>query len=206
MTHIKNIPHILQYGITHRKSLNANPDYVAIGDISVIGTRETKQVNISNGNYSQSFGKITLGDCIPFYFDKRMPMLYVIQHGGNCVERATPKEDIIYVVCKISDIVKSGAIYYFSDGHALGAMTVFYDSSQINNLPNLLDWTAIKSNYWGGDENHLLRQKKEAEFLVANDIAPENICGFVCYNETVKQRLIEMGVNKTISVQPEAYY
>ena len=39
MTHIENIPHILQYGITHATSPNANPDFVSIGDGSVISTR-----------------------------------------------------------------------------------------------------------------------------------------------------------------------
>ncbi|MDR2868318.1 MAG: DUF4433 domain-containing protein, partial [Bacteroidales bacterium] len=61
MTHIENISHILQYGITHRKSPNANPNYVTIGDTSLISTRETKQVPVSNGNRSQSTGNITLG-------------------------------------------------------------------------------------------------------------------------------------------------
>lgn len=206
MTHIGNIPHILENGITHKNSPNVNPDYVAIGDINVIRTRITKQVNINNGNHSQSFGTIILGDYIPFYFDKRMPMLYVIQLGGNGVERATPPEDIVYVVCKVCDIVESGTTYYFSNGHALGAMTTFYDNSKINDLPSILDWSAINSNDWGGEENRLLRLKKEAEFLVADDIAPQHICGFVCYNETAKQRLAELGVNKTISVQQQAYF
>ncbi|MDR0738503.1 MAG: DUF4433 domain-containing protein, partial [Prevotellaceae bacterium] len=123
MTHIENIPHILKYGITHKSSPNANPDYVTIGDVSLIGTRATKQVKINNGNRAQSFGTITLGDFIPFYFGVRMPMLYVIQHGGNCIEKATPKEDIIYVVCKLSDVAESGSTYYFSDGHATDAFT-----------------------------------------------------------------------------------
>jgi hypothetical protein len=72
MTHIENIPHILQYGITHRNSPNANPDYVTVGDKSLIDKRNTKQVSIEND------GTIVLGDFIPFYFGVRMPMLYVI--------------------------------------------------------------------------------------------------------------------------------
>ena len=40
MTHIDNIPHILQYGITHSDSINANPDFVPIGDNSLINTRK----------------------------------------------------------------------------------------------------------------------------------------------------------------------
>ena len=67
MTHIENIPHILKRGITHKNSPDANTDYVSIGDISLIDTRSTKCVNISNGIRSESHGTIILGNFIPFY-------------------------------------------------------------------------------------------------------------------------------------------
>jgi hypothetical protein len=38
MTHIENIPHILQYGITHSSSRNSNPNFKPIGDVSLINT------------------------------------------------------------------------------------------------------------------------------------------------------------------------
>jgi hypothetical protein len=205
MVHIENILHVLTNGITHKNSPNANLDYVAIGDMSLISTRATKQVTINNGNRSQSFGTITLGDFIPFYFGVRMPMLFVMQHGGNCVERATPKEDIVYVVCNIKDVVESGITYYFSDGHATDNLSLFYDSSKINELPNIIDKQAITAKFW--NENLDIKRKKQAEFLVANNIAPENICGFVCYNEIAKQRLIKMGVDSDkIKISPQAYF
>ncbi|NJL14149.1 MAG: DUF4433 domain-containing protein [Microscillaceae bacterium] len=49
MTHIENIPHILQNGITHRTSANANSDFVAIGGSSLISTRSNFLLN--NGRY-----------------------------------------------------------------------------------------------------------------------------------------------------------
>jgi len=49
ITHIENIPHILQYGITHKDSQNKNPDYKNIGDLSLINTRNKKTVSIDNG-------------------------------------------------------------------------------------------------------------------------------------------------------------
>ena len=42
MTHIDNVPHILRYGITHRLSLNANQNYIPIGDSSIINKRNNK--------------------------------------------------------------------------------------------------------------------------------------------------------------------
>jgi hypothetical protein len=205
MTHIENIPHILMNGITHKDSSNADPDYVAIGDVSLINTRAAKQINITNGNRSKPFETITLGDFIPFYFGVRMPMLYVMQHGGNCVERATPKEDIIYVVCNLKDIVESGVTYYFSDGHATDNLSLFYDSSKIYELPNIIDMQAIIARFW--HDNLDIKRKKQAEFLAVDDIAPENICGFVCYNDNSKQRLIKMtGDSDKIKIFPQAYF
>jgi hypothetical protein len=205
MTHIENIPHILKNGITHKNSSNANPDYVAIGDESLIDARAGRQVIISNGNRSQSFGRITLGDFIPFYFGIRMPMLYVMQHGGNCVEKATPKEDIVYLVCKISDVIQSNPTFYFSDGHATDNLSLFYNSSKIAELPSIIDKKAIIATFW--NHNLDIKRKKQAEFLIADDVAPQHICGFVCYNATAKQRLVAMGVDDDkIIIYPQAYY
>ena len=205
MTHIENVPHILKHGITHKNSPHANSDYVAIGDNSLIDARATKSVNISNGNRSQSFGNITLGDFIPFYFGVRMPMLFVIQRGLNGVKMVSP-ENVVYITCKLSDIIQSGITCYFSDRHAIDAFALFYDLQKITNLPTIINWEAVKSSYWGGEENLETKKQKEAEFLVADDIPPQYLYGFVCYNETAKQRLIEFSVDKKIKVYPQAYY
>jgi hypothetical protein len=58
MTHISNIPHILRHGFTHAESPNANPNYTAIGDVSLIRSRE--DFLLDNGRF--------LGEAIPFYF------------------------------------------------------------------------------------------------------------------------------------------
>ena len=50
-TYLENIQHILQYGITHKNSSNANPNYKTIGDLSLIDNRSTKQVKIDNGDF-----------------------------------------------------------------------------------------------------------------------------------------------------------
>ena len=207
MTHIENILHILEYGVTHKNSLNANSNYVTIGDTSLIGTRVTKQVNINNGNQFQSYGKIILGDFIPFYFGVRMPMLYVMQYGGNFVERATPPENIVYVVCKLSNIISTTSTYYFSNGHATDVFTLFYDKTKISELPTIINWNAIKMRYWGGEENLEAKRLKQAEFLVAGDISANLLTGFVCYNEIAKQRLIDMGIDPDkIKIYPQAYF
>ncbi|RYX86902.1 DUF4433 domain-containing protein [bacterium] len=208
MIHIDNIPHVLQQGITHKDSPNRNPDFVTIGDVSLIDTRSNKQVCIDNGDFlNYSSTSITLGDFIPFYFGVKMPMLYVIQHGGNFVEKATPANNIVYLVCSISLIVASNNNYYFSDGHATDSLTTFYDRSKIEDLPKTIDWNAVKASYWGGQENLNTKRKKQAEFLVSNDIPANFIVGFGCYDEVAKVKLLNMDIlEEKIKVIPNSYY
>ncbi|MDR1847865.1 MAG: DUF4433 domain-containing protein [Bacteroidales bacterium] len=209
MTHIENIPHILQYGITNRYSINANPNYKNIGDISLIDYRKDKQIQIDNGlGKNENNKKITLGDFIPFYFWYKMPMLYVIKNGGNFVPKATKSEEIIYLVCGVKQIINDKTVeYYFSDGHPVGFLSSLYDCSKINDLITIVDWKSIKENNWGGVDNRDLKRKKAAEFLVKDDIPTQYILHYICYNENTKSRLENMKIDSSkIDVNPEAYY
>ena len=154
MFHIANIPYILANGITHKSSPNRNPDFVEIGDTSMIRHRNERQVGITNGT-NNIIESITPGDFIPFYFGVRMPMLFVVQRGGNFVESTTEPEDIVYVKCSVQAIVNSNLLYYFSDGHAANALSTFYSKTKINQLPQIIDWDAVKKSYWGGHETRL---------------------------------------------------
>ncbi len=208
MTHIDNIPHILQYGITHKNSPNANPNFVSIGDVSLINTRDQKQVTVDNGDFlNLGAPLITLGDYIPFYFGVRMPMLYVIQNGGNFVMHPTAPDNIVYLACPILQIIKNQTIYYFSDGHGTDNYTTFYDHTKINDLTDIIDWNAVKAPYWSGQENLNVKRKKQAEFLALADINPGLVTGYGCYNDTAKQKLIGYGIKaEHIKIIPQAYY
>lgn len=208
ITHIKNIPHILQYGITHRDSPNKNHNFVNIGDLSLIDTRRSKQIRVDNGEYSSdNIETIVLGDYIPFYFGIRMPMLYVAQHGGNFVEKAHSPENIVYIACSLKSIILNGNKLYFTDGHATDNFTTFYNKDKITELVKIIDWKAVKSVYWGGEENLDLKRKKQAELLVSGDISPKHIVGFGCFNEKAKNTLISLGVlEDKIKIIRDAYY
>jgi hypothetical protein len=208
MIHIENLPHILRYGLTHKSSDNANPDFKSIGDESLIDTRSHKEVPISNGDILDlNFSSITLGDFIPFYFGIKMPMLYVIQHGGNFVKEATPAEDIIYLACSLISITNNGNTYYFSDGHATDNLTTFYNYRKIDDLVNIIDWDAIKAPFWSGAENLDLKRKKQAEFLVQGDIPNGTIVGYGCYNQNAEEKLLDFGINENqIKIIANAYY
>ena len=208
MVHVQNIPHILLNGITKKDSPNSNPNFRSIGDLSLIDTRSTKMVRVDNGDYAIDNPEvICLGDFIPFYFGIRMPMLYVMQNGGNFVEQATPPENIVYLACSLTKIIETNMGYYFSDGHGTDNLTSFYEKEKITSLSEIVDWNCVRAIFWGGQENLNIKRKKQAEFLASTDVPPECILGFVCYNQAAKDRLLEMGIpNEKIKIRPSAYY
>lgn len=194
MVHIENIPHILQYGLTHWKSSNRNPNYVPIGDNSLIGTRN--KMVLPNGDF--------IGEYLPFYFWGRMPMLYVIQKGYNEVQ-SVEAENIVYCISSIQNVIDASLEYLFTDGHATAVLTSFYDANDIQNIENIVDFQAVKSKYW----NEYLDQKrrKSAEFLVKGDLPFDKIIGFAVYDERAKRRLIEMGINvDMVHIRQKSYY
>jgi hypothetical protein len=137
-----------------------------------------------------------------------MPMLYVIQNGGNFVPKAYPATKIIYLLgVELKDIESLEVELYFSDGHATDKYTSFYEKEYISKIDEILDWTAINSRYWGGEENLNLKRKKQAELVVKGDIPPELISVFACYNEKIKEELVRMGLDQDkIKIVPKAYY
>lgn len=197
ITHLQNIPHILQHGITHINSASRNKQYVAIGDGSLISARTFFQ--LPNGTW--------LGDYIPFYFGTRMPMLYVIQKGFNSVNVISAK-DIVYCVTTIERILKTGLDFIFSDGHAIDRLSSFYNPDDVNNIENIIDKKAINSKYWNSETDLDLKRRKEAEFLLAGDLPPEAIAGFaVAANETAEtiQQMPGIG-DKKIIIRPDFYF
>lgn len=205
MTHIDNIPHILKYGITHKYSALANSNYRSIGDTSLIKTRDNKIIPITNG-LNKVIKEITLGNYIPFYFGVKMPMLFVIQNGGNLVEKV-PAQDIIYIVCQLKELINLKNEFYFSDGHATDNFTTFYNRDMISDIVSILDWEAINQTYWGGEGNLELKRKKQAEFLIEGDLPFSFVKRLICYNEEVKNKLVNWGIQNTmIEISKDAYY
>lgn len=196
MTHIENIPHILENGITHSSSSNANPDFVPIGDTSLITRRSEHSLN--NGR--------RIGDYIPFYFGCRMPMLYVIQNGLNMVA-PTPAENIVYCISSVQKIINEDLEFVFTDGHAVDSFSTEYTPAQIDEIENIIDRNAISARYWK-DENDLdLKRRKEAELLVLGDINLTAILGYIVFNQLAKDRMIAFGVAPDeVYVKPDRYF
>lgn len=200
ITHIANISHILEFGITHKNSSNSNPSYKAIGDSSLIETRTAFELD--NGNY--------LGDYIPFYFGQRSPMQFVIERGHNNVD--TVKADqILYCVSSVNKVIEARIPFIYTDGHATDKLTTFYSSSDVMGIEEHVDFDATKARKWAewaNPDDLDLKRRKEAEFLIETDLNYELVLGFVVRYEFVKERLMkEFDIEeKKIVVRPNYYY
>jgi len=196
MTHIENIPHILQHGITHPSSRNANPDFVPIGDRTLISTRNDFLLN--NGR--------RLGEYIPFYFGIRTPMLYVIQMGFNMVT-PTPAENIVYCITSVQKIIELQLDFVFTNGHAVDCFTTQYTPEDINNIDNIIDRKAVMAKYWRDDNDLDLKRRKEAEFLVLGDIATDGLLGFLVYNQNALNRMIDFSADtEKVHIKSSFYF
>lgn len=199
IVHIDNIPHILKYGIVRHDSGNASPNYVSIGDNTLINSRS--EYKIPGTSYN-------LGDFIPFYFGPRSPMLYEIQTGNINVTKRKP-EEIVYCIILIQDVIDNKLWGFFTDGHAKNAMTNFYPNSNLSKLSQLVSYYDVYERHWGTfyDNTNEKKRRKSAELLLHDDIAPCLIKYFVVYNENARQTLVNYGVPANlIYVTPDFYY
>ena len=134
-------------------------------------------------------------------------MLYVIQKGYNNVIRPFDGAEIIYLVCNLVDLYYEGYPFIFSDGHAKNSYTKFFDHTHFPNIETILDYNAIKADYWSNSDNLDLKRKKQAEVLFEKEIPIEKIKGYICYNNLARKKLIDFGIKQSkIKISKVDYY
>jgi hypothetical protein len=157
ITHIKNLRSIIIAG-----GLLCDAD-VAKGQVNAIGIahqhikerRAQKEVPLAPRG--------TLCDYVPFYFAPRSPMLYSI-HKGYVDGYDGSQNEIIYLVSSVDNISASNIPFVFTDGHAVMAISQFY-----NDLDDLerIDWNIMRAKYWRDTLEDLdKKRRRQAEFLV----------------------------------------
>ena len=142
-----------------------------------------------------------ISDYIPFYLGPRSPMLYVIQHGYNGVQRVEP-ENIVYCIIRLDDLVNSDIDCIFTDGHAVSNLTTYYTKDRLPMINDIVKYDDVYSSQWNSETDIDLKRRKEAELLVRNDLPSQFVRGFVVYNEG----LMDMGVEENVIVVAPGYY
>jgi ssDNA thymidine ADP-ribosyltransferase DarT-like protein len=192
IVHISNVPWILDHGgLQCANSNDADPNYVNIGNASLIDKRTRRYVPIPPGG--------PLSDYVPFYFTPFSIMMYNIKTGYGGITRRN-NTDIVMLVSSIYRLEELGTPFVFTNQHAYAVDTEFY-----NDLQHLdeIDWPLLQRRDFKTDDNDPGKQLRyQAEALIHRYVPLEAILGIVCVNDVVKgsleslleQRSIELAV------------
>lgn len=198
MTHIENLRIILKDGM-YAPNVRRYPEYINIGDESLIEQRGEFQVPIAPGG--------VLSDYVPFYFGGHSPMLLNIKTGHRGIRQREQRE-IVYVCTHIETVVQACPEFCFTDGHAKDRLTAYY-----NILADLdkVDWRAVDLTYWVSteDEPDNMR-RKQAEFLVKKHVPISCFSGIIVLDdraaEAVSTIMTETGCQLPVYVDSKRKY
>ncbi len=200
ITHINNLPLLLQNGIVNKHHPNANGDYIEIGNPEIIDVRSTSPVKI------EGYGMI--GDYVPFYFTPKSIMLYNIITGywHPLVPRRN-RSEILVIRCLIEDLVKLPK-WFFTDGQANKRFTEHFNDL---GMMQEVDWNSIQNSNFQNDFDDPDRSRKyQAEFLVHHEVPIKSIESLNVYNQqaadVVNDILNENNINLAVNIQPQYFF
>lgn len=122
-----------------------------------------------------------VGEFVPFYFAPRSPMLYTI-NKGNTGRPPGCQTSILHLVSSVDIAWKLGQPWAISDGNAGAGYTTF---SNGNDALDEVDWSAVRSDIWGGDKMH----KKMTEFLIRDFFPVTAFIGIAAQNDKVAEEV-----------------
>jgi hypothetical protein len=199
ITHIENVPWILEHGLHCRNANVCDPNYRDIGNPDLITKRAQRGVPISPGG--------TLSDYIPFYFTPHSPMLLNIKTGYGGMKQ-TPMAEIVILVSSLRAVAAHGGAFVFTDRHAYLWTAEFF-----NDLGDLerVDWALIQRRDFARDPDDPGKMERyQAEALVHRHLPVKALAGLACQSQLQEQRLAAE-VEKTghplkIVVKPDWYF
>jgi hypothetical protein len=154
-----------------------------------------------------SHNNLCVGECVPFYFCPRSPMLYIFSRSNHPeVEYKGGQEPIVHLVSNLCDAVHwandSNLRWSFTNSNA--GSRYFEDFADLDDLDKL-DWSAIKADAWSGRQD-----KKQAEFLVERCFSWDLIEKIGVYSQQqyhdVAQLLEEERAHIELKIEPSWYY
>lgn len=199
ITHINNLPFILQQGIYCPNSPVKDPAFTPIGFPSLINYRHDREVPLGPGG--------TLADYVPFYFTVKSPMLFVIAKGNDPEVLTTPQHDIVYLVSSTEQLLNNNCRYVFTDRHAQLDYTRFFNQ---NETTDQLNWEVLKSAQWGRQFGAERKEIKQAECLVYQQVPVGAILGIGCQQQSalnlVNDSLLKTGLKIPAKIKQDWYF
>jgi len=182
ITHIDNVPWILQHGLHANSSAVRDPNFVSIGNPDLISRRSGRVVPVEPGG--------TLDDYVPFYFCTRSVMLYKI-HTGQVEGVNVRQEDIVYLVSRVERIRDSKVDFVFTDRNAYIKTASYFDDPSL--LEPTLDWRVIDGTDFRHDKDDPSKpERRMAELLIHRHLPIQGLLGLACIDMTCCMKLTEL--------------
>lgn len=170
ITHINNIPSILENGILcHQQLLDSQVEFTPIYDENIVNHRQ--QRSISNNN--------TLWNYANLYFQPRNPMMYRVVKEGYI-------KDIAIISIKPQVLEEPGVI--ITDGNAAHNQTQFYSLSDGQGKLKK-NWKIIKNEWWDKDNTDGSKRIIMSECLIPKKVIPTLIDSIFVPSDTVRKKI-----------------
>lgn len=190
ITHIDNVPWILEHGVHCRNSDVVDPNFVTIGNPDLIIKRNDRAVAIEPGG--------TLSDYIPFYFTPYTPMMLNITTGYAGIQRRD-KGEIAILVSSVPRLRELGVPFVFTDRHAyLAAARYFSETDHLDQV----DWDGLQRRDFKRDLNRPEKvERYQAEALVYRHVPVDALLGIVCHDANAQSRLGDALMSMSCSIE-----
>ena len=199
MTHIQNLPSIINAGVLYCDKRAQTTNARSIAYVNFKEKRRTKPVPVPPEG--------VIADYVPFYFAPCSPMLFAIHKGF--VDSSLTQSEIVYLTTTIEAIVETGKPFVFTDCHPLSPVAQF--TNDLNLLNRYVDWNVMRSVYWHDIPEYPHRKsRRQAEFLVHQTVKWTLIQHIGVYDQARLQQvnniLAEASHKPPVSVQRGWYY
>ena len=184
ITHIENLPSILQRGIlSHKKVEELKVSYTPIYDTGIVSKRKDKSAP------EQS----SLWEYANLYFQPRNPIMYRVVHDKD-------KRDIAVVAVKPEVLTVAGGL--ITDGNAANDPTQFFPTTEGLGVLQK-QWGVIQNDWWNDLDGS--KRKIMAECLIPALISPELVHSVFVVDHTTKERVEAIIGSAKVPVVPEPY-
>lgn len=199
ITHVDNLPWILEHGLQCPSSDKRDPGFVTIGNPDIIGKRTSKCVPIPPGG--------VLEDYVPFYFTPCSVMLYNIVTGYNGITRRE-RDEIIILVSSVESLQANGVRFVFTDRHALVSYATFF--GDVRDLGKI-DWDLLRARDFARSDSDLGKvERYQAELLAYQEVPVDALLGIACYSDKskahVQSMLRDAGVDLKVVVKRDWFF
>lgn len=200
ITHMRNLPWILQNGLYCAKAAVLDPNFAAIGDPELIQNRAKRTVAIGPGG--------TLSDYVPFYLTPKSPMLLNIKTGWRGMTRRANSE-IVILVSSVPRLQENGISLIFTDRHAY--MSTARWSIDPADLAHMIDWDILRNHDFARSDNYPDKMDRyQAEVLAHAHVPPQALIGIGCASDSERARIEKeveaAGMALAVRARPNWYF